>query len=219
MHTEIIAKIQQVLNEFILEITEENTLERSNIDRLVILEQAVPDEQLDQKFHDLLEHLSANRGKLDGTQTCNILKSLAALLETQLFVDDVKARTGSNPELISFFSPNHEDRKKIVAKCSELRSIINASKAIDEKFRNRLLRRLSAIELEINKEKGLFDVLLAGTSDAGETLGKFGNDVKPIVDRFKEIVSIGRRTAGEYEELPAPDEIKKLPAPDENNES
>jgi len=96
-----------------------------------------------------------------------------------------------------------------------MRKIILATPDFDDPHRVRLLNRLSAIEKEVLKSTGLFDVIRGGMNDLGETLGKFGKDIKPLTDRMREVVSIVRKSTKAYDQLPDPDEIEKLPAPDE----
>lgn len=215
MNAELIAELQKTLKQFLGEIEGEAKLDRSHLDRLNILVEAFPKDEVNQRFRKMLEHLSQNRSKFDADDTAEALRSLDALLQTEIFVEGVREREGSDPSLHSFFSPGNEDRIKMLEKCGEIRGLIQESAAIDSHFRRRLLKRVAAMEIEINKEEGLFDVLLGGLSDAGEAIGQFGDDIKPITDRFREIVAAGRRSAREYDELPKPDEIKRLPAPDE----
>ena len=78
------------------------------------------------------------------------------------------------------------------------------------------MNRISAVEIEIHKEHGLYDVILGAIIDFGEAGGKFGGDVKPLTDRIREIASIARKNTKEYEQLPSPDDIGKLPAPEKD---
>jgi len=98
-----------------------------------------------------------------------------------------------------------------------MRKIVFATTDFDEPHRLRLLNRIAAIEAEVKKPKGMFDVVRAGVSDVGETLGKFGKDIKPLTDRIKEVTSIARKNTSEYDQLPAPEELKRLPPPDEES--
>ena len=59
----------------------------------------------------------------------------------------------------------------------------------------------------------MLDVICGGVSDIGETLGKFGVDIKPLTDRMTEVMQITRAGSKEYEQLPAPEEVKQLPKP------
>jgi len=47
------------------------------------------------------------------------------------------------------------------------------------------------------------DKLWGLVGEAGVTLGKFGKDAKPIVDRIREITKITWRTQSNSEELPS----------------
>jgi len=99
-----------------------------------------------------------------------------------------------------------------------MRKIIHASEAFDVPHKKRLLNRIAAIEKQVYSDKGLLDVVLGGVSDIGETLGKFGGDIKPLTDRMAEVKKITRSGSEEYKQLPEPDEVKSLPAPEEEPE-
>ncbi len=108
---------------------------------------------------------------------------------------------------------NENDRSIITRLIEEMRHIINNSNLFDTPHKRRLLDRIHAIELETYKDKGRFDVFLGGLQDAGEALGKFGKDVKPLTDRMTEVAGIARERTKEYEQLPPPESQKRLPPP------
>lgn len=76
-----------------------------------------------------------------------------------------------------------------------------------------LLNRIAAVEKQAIDKRGMLDVVRGAASDVGETLWKFGKDIKPLTDRFKEVLSITRKATPEYDQIPAPEELKKLPPP------
>jgi len=55
--------------------------------------------------------------------------------------------------------------------------------------------------LELHKRVSNLDRFWGFVGDAGVVLGKFGNDVKPIVDRIREMLGIVWRTQAKSEEL------------------
>ncbi|NVM02945.1 MAG: hypothetical protein HWN67_11445, partial [Candidatus Helarchaeota archaeon] len=55
--------------------------------------------------------------------------------------------------------------------------------------------------------------------DAGVMIGKFGNDVKPIVDRIREIAEIVWRTQAIAEELPTGMKFPLLKGEKDENEN
>lgn len=141
----------------------------------------------------------------------SILRTWEALpegLDTTIEIPDRDA-------LVPLFEVSQPDAERIFELCVQMRKIVIASEIFDEPHRLRLLNRIAAIEGETHKPKGLFDVVRGGINDLGETLGKFGKDIKPLTDRMKEVVSIARKGAKQYDQLPEPDEVKRLPAPGE----
>lgn len=135
----------------------------------------------------------------------------------KLMVDAEKLIAGSRQSSVSgelaVFELQTEERDLLLKRCEQMRKIVWSSTAFDGPHRTRLLRRISAMEIEIQKEKGLFDVILGGISDFGETSGKFGNDIKPLTDRMREVAQITRKQTPDYAELPAPEEVPQLTPP------
>lgn len=119
--------------------------------------------------------------------------------------------------LLPTFSLAQADKDRVLELCTGMRKIIFASQDFDEPHKKRLLNRIAAIEKQVHSPKGLFDVVLGGVSDVGETLGKFGKDIKPLTDRMNEVVKITRKGTKEYDQIPAPEDIKRLPAPDDGS--
>ena len=124
----------------------------------------------------------------------------------------------NNDELLPTFSLNEKDKERVLKLCGDMRKIVFASTDFDEPHKKRLLNRIAAIEEQVYSPRGLFDVVLGGVSDTGETLGKFGKDIKPLTERMSEIAKITRHATKEYDQIPAPEEVKKLPAPEETDE-
>jgi hypothetical protein len=113
------------------------------------------------------------------------------------------------------FVLNNDERKTVLKLASEMRACVVSSDFFDHAHKARLFKRITAIEVEVHKPKGMFDVILGGINDIGEAFGKFGKDVKPLVERMEEIKKITRSSSAEYDQLPPPDEVKQLPRPDD----
>ncbi len=143
-------------------------------------------------------------------------QALIGIFEAQAIVEQHK--TYETESDLSTFALDEDEKLELLRKCEQMRKIIWSSNVFDQPHRVRLLNRISAIETEVHKEKGMFDVILGGISDFGETAGKFGNDIKPLTDRMRDIASIARKKTPDYEQIPAPEEIAKLPPPEDDAE-
>lgn len=95
------------------------------------------------------------------------------------------------------------DLKRIQELINELRDQITGSELFAANHRERLLLRLEGLQKELHKRVSNLDKFWGLVGDAGVVIGKFGNDVKPIVDRIKEITQIVWRTQASSEELPS----------------
>jgi hypothetical protein len=119
-----------------------------------------------------------------------------------------------NPSLYPTFRLTEDDRARVLDLSSKMRKIIMASTLFDDAHKRRLLNRLNAIEKQVHQEEGMLDVILGGVSDVGDTLKKFGGDLKPLSDRMTEIKRITQSSSKEYDQVPAPEELEALPAPE-----
>ncbi|WP_288940417.1 hypothetical protein [uncultured Roseovarius sp.] len=122
-------------------------------------------------------------------------------------------------ELIPTFSLNQSDKERVLKLCGEMRKIVLATEDFDQAHRRRLLNRISGIEHQVEQPSGLLDVVRAGVSDVGETLGKFGKDIEPLTKRMQEVANIARKNSKQYEKIPAPEDVKQLPKPEEDEQS
>lgn len=95
------------------------------------------------------------------------------------------------------------DLDKIQSLLNELREHISKSGDFADDHKRRLLTRLEKLQSELHKKMSDLDKFWGLIGDAGVAIGKFGNDVKPIVDRIKEITEIVWRTQARAEELPS----------------
>jgi len=85
---------------------------------------------------------------------------------------------------------------------NELREQFTGSDAFDEEHRRRLLLRLEKLQSELHKRVSDLDRFWGLIGDAGVVVGKLGEDAKPLVDRFREIVEIVWRAQAKAEKLP-----------------
>jgi hypothetical protein len=95
------------------------------------------------------------------------------------------------------------DLDRIQVLINELRTLIRDSTLFDPAHQRRLLSRLEKLQTEMHKKVSDVDRFWGLVGDAGVALGKFGSDVKPMVDRVREIVDIVWRTQARAEELPS----------------
>ncbi|MFT5615713.1 MAG: hypothetical protein ACI8Q6_003002 [Granulosicoccus sp.] len=91
-----------------------------------------------------------------------------------------------------------------------MREIVLATDVFDQPHRRRLLNRIAGIEHQIEQPNGLLDVVRAGVSDVGETLNKFGLDIKPLTDRMNEVFQITRSHSEQYKQISPAEEVKKI---------
>ncbi|WP_386625708.1 hypothetical protein [Sulfitobacter geojensis] len=205
-------QILYVINGF----SEEFSTARVQIDELAHLTEVCRNE-LPEKFIQLVESTDKNPPtSKSGLRTFQ--KRLEASLRMNAEFPIPPREKSPDVELLPTFSLSKPDKDRVLKLCDQMRKIIYASDAFDVPHKKRLLNRIAAIEKQVYSEKGLFDVVLGGVSDIGETFGKFGTDIKPLTDRIAEIRKITRSGSESYKQLPEPEETKSLPAPSESDD-
>lgn len=146
----------------------------------------------------------------DGDGALQIMERLLGLLEGSADRLGQKASDQSGGALLPQFSLEEADKQRVLKLCADIRKIVLATNDFDHPHKIRLSNRIAAIEAEIHKKKGMFDVILGGVADFGETLKKFGKDIKPLTDRINEIRRIAQEGTPEYDQIPAPEETKRI---------
>ncbi|HSW54293.1 MAG TPA: hypothetical protein VLH59_04325 [Ignavibacteriaceae bacterium] len=101
-----------------------------------------------------------------------------------------------------YYELTEGDLKRIQDLLNEIRDLTIASKIFEEEHRSRILKRLEKLQMELHKKMSNLDKFWGLIGDAGVTLGKFGEEAKPFVDRIREIVDIIWRVQSIAEELP-----------------
>jgi len=147
-------------------------------------------------------------------QNCERILRALSLRDKYGVIPTVQEQEASDA-LEPTFSLEADDKARIFELSATMRKIVFASIVFDEAHKRRLLNRISAIENQVKQPKGKLDVILAGVSDVGDTLKKFGQDLKPLSDRMAEIRKIAQSGSNEYEQIPAPEEIDALPPPEQ----
>ena len=134
-------------------------------------------------FPEKVVNLVKNPGTSTGGRHRTIERIFAIFEAIENLPAGIELNEAQNTDaLIPTFVLNENDRLRISDLCEKMRKIIFSTQEFDESHRVRLLNRLAASEAEIHKPKGKFDVVRGGINDLGETLGKFGKDIKPLTD-------------------------------------
>lgn len=106
------------------------------------------------------------------------------------------------------------DKAKVLELCERMRVHIYGIPELDDSWRNRLLARVHAIELELNRPKGRLDVVLGGMIEVSEAAKKVGQNLQPVTDFMKEVNNLVWGRSETHKQLPPPDDTKALPPPD-----
>jgi len=127
--------------------------------------------------------------------------------------DNYIARAANEIEFLPYFDASEEDKSRLLDLCSGVRKIINASAAIAPEHKVRLLERMSAMEAEIYRDKSRIYVVLGVAEEISESLGRIGQNVRPLVARLEEISDIVRRLTSGWLGLPS-EPRSQLPPPE-----
>lgn len=91
---------------------------------------------------------------------------------------------------------------------NDIRSLITKS-AIDDEHKRRLLQKLEGLQGEMHKDISDLDRFWAFMGEAGRVLGQLGKDVKPLIDRIRELMNAVASVGGFAPALPSGDGNKK----------
>lgn len=91
---------------------------------------------------------------------------------------------------VSCYAFTDNDFARIQTLINELRDLITTNKLFNEEHRSRMLRRLEAMQRELHKKTSDIDRFWGFIGEAGMNARKFGEDLKPITDRVRELVVI-----------------------------
>lgn len=87
-----------------------------------------------------------------------------------------------------------DDFETIQKLINEMRDIITNSEVITASHKRRLLERLERMQRELHKSTSDLDRFWGFIGEAGVAIGKFGTDIKPLVDRINELAKIVWKT-------------------------
>ena len=108
------------------------------------------------------------------------------------------------------FEFSEGDLQRIQKLANELRDLISISGEIEEKHKQRLLRKLERFQSELHKKTSDLDRTWGFLLEASTCLGQMGENVKPMVDRIRELVGIIGPTHARAYDLPSNLPIKLL---------
>ncbi|EOX4844307.1 hypothetical protein [Vibrio navarrensis] len=136
------------------------------------------------------------------------------LMLTQLNISDIKQKYSHRLKSSFAYEFSQGDYDRVQTLINELREYISSSDVIEENHKHRLLKRLERLQSELHKRVPDLDRFWGLIGDAGVVLGKFGKDVKPLVDNIKEIAGITWNTQKRAEELPSETPNPMLDSPE-----
>lgn len=118
-------------------------------------------------------------------------ESLSSITE---ILHRIEAQINNKKETINETDGYRLDRdevNRVQVLIDELRKEIASSDKFSDEHKVRLLSKLERLQKEIHKPISDMDRFFGLVGEIGVIMGKFGKDVKPIVDRMKEIAKIG----------------------------
>ncbi|WP_271186686.1 hypothetical protein [Maricaulis virginensis] len=160
--------------------------------------------------------------KFDTDATDHLVEILRVIseLEAEAVVDQLFEDIEACQEPIGFAKLNENEKSQIHSLLAKIRQLIESSDISDRK-KNALYHRLAALHEEVDLVATSTDRFFAFMGDIAFTAGEMAKNAKPVVDAFKEIMSVlnSRRAEDEGVRLPSPDEILRLPGSDTEGEA
>ncbi len=80
--------------------------------------------------------------------------------------------------------------KRVHELIGELQDLCRDSTLIGEEYKRRLLRRLEASRAELHRKTTEIDRFWSFLAEAGVTMRKYGEDLKPVADRVRELTKL-----------------------------
>lgn len=115
---------------------------------------------------------------------------------------------------VSCYEFSENDFERIQTLINELRELITSNQLLSEGHRARLLKRLEAMQRELHKKTSDIDRFWGFIGEAGVNAKKFGENLKPITDRVRELGVIVLAVIFAREGIPLPPEGIKLLLPE-----
>ena len=127
-------------------------------------------------------------------------------------VSDIRDKYAKKFGTVLIYKFSDEEYDRIQQLINELRGEIVESDLFDKKHKRRILTKLEKLQTELHKTTSTLDLVYGAIGDFGIMLGKFGDNVKPLVDRYSEIVRIsyGVQARGEQLDLPGGSQLPLL---------
>lgn len=97
---------------------------------------------------------------------------------------------------------SQEEIDKIQEIINTLRLEISKSTILEEEHKFRLLKKLETMQSEIHKKMSDLDRIWGFIGTLGVVAGKFGNDIKPIIDRCRELAGIVYKSEANASQIP-----------------
>ena len=146
-------------------------------------------------------------------------KDLGVKFTEQAALSEIKdAREKYHVQLGQTFSYEFSDGdlSRIQTLLNELRDRISESEFFNEKHKERLLKKLEALQTELHKRMSNLDKFYAFAGEGAVIIQKYGDAAKPFLDIIKAILKIAWVAQGRAEELPsnAPNLLIKTDDPD-----
>lgn len=140
-----------------------------------------PGNDPNQNIHNIRNFLYQQRAEIS-----KLLHTIYLEQQTQKYTDRF--------ESISAYVFSEDDFTSIQRLINEMRDIITTSEVITDNHKRRLLERLERMQRELHKATSDLDRFWGFIGEAGVAIGKFGNDIKPLVDRINELAKIVWKT-------------------------
>jgi len=181
------------------------------IDAYFAIEALIRANKLEDKYILLTFNINDREGNLELIKDFYIhIGEQLSSIKNEDIIESSRFKYNSKINNIFCYKFTDGDLNRIQELINELRVQINDSDLFSLNHKERLLNRLESLQKELHKRMSNLDKFWGLIGDAGIVIGKFGNDVKPMVDRMKEIAEIVWRTQASTEELPSGTSIPML---------
>ena len=142
----------------------------------------------------------------DFAESFGRFKSRIGYITTRFKLRKNRIKTGSIGTLIEIDS-NY--KSEIGSLLEKIRKIVNSEIESDNK-KDKIFSKIASLQSEVDRSQTTVDALFGRALDLSQVIGKFGENVSPLIDQMERLKKLFWDSPKKVEQLPKPDRPKRI---------